>query len=104
MNPVSAVGAVPGSRSPWRPRVHETASPSRFGERGGYYGEGGEGHVSEGEVDLNIHQIEGTYKSVEEFDAAWDRDSKKNILVNFVSVSLVDGRRLVNALLEEIKG
>jgi len=57
-----------------------------------------------GEVDLNIHQIEGTYRSVEEFEAAWDREPKKDGLVNFVSVSLVDGRRLVNALLEEIKG
>jgi hypothetical protein len=57
-----------------------------------------------GEVDLNIHQIEGVYGAVGEFDEAWDRDPKKDGLVNFISVSLVDGRRLVNALLEEIKG
>ena len=57
-----------------------------------------------GEMDLNVHQIEGTYRSVEEFDVAWDRDPKKDGLVNFISVSLMDGRKLVNALLEEIKG
>jgi hypothetical protein len=54
-------------------------------------------------VDLNIHQIEGVFESVEEFNGAWDRDHHKNVLVNFFCVNLVDGRKLVNALIEEIK-
>ena len=56
-----------------------------------------------GDVDLNIHQVEGVYGSVEEFNEAWDRDYSRNVLVNFFSVSLVDGRKLVNAIIEEIK-
>lgn len=58
----------------------------------------------DGETDVNIHQIEGLYDSEEEFEAAWDRDPEKDALVNFISVSLVDARKLVNALLEEIRG
>jgi hypothetical protein len=56
-----------------------------------------------GQVDVHIHQIEGVYGSVEEFNVAWDRDHEKNALVNFFCVGLVDGRKLVNALIEEIK-
>ena len=56
-----------------------------------------------GESELNIHQIEGRYPTLSEFDDAWDRDYQRNVLVNFISVSLVDGRKLVNALLEEIR-
>jgi hypothetical protein len=56
-----------------------------------------------GDVDLNIHQVGGVYGSVGEFDEAWDHDCGGNVLVNFFSVSLVDGRKLVNALIEEIK-
>jgi hypothetical protein len=56
-----------------------------------------------GQVDLNIHQVEGVFESVEEFNEVWDRDHPRNVLVNFFCVSLVDGRKLVNALIEEIK-
>jgi hypothetical protein len=56
-----------------------------------------------GQVDVHIHQIEGVYGSVEEFNRAWDRDYQRNVLVNFFCVGLVDGRKLVNALIEEIK-
>ena len=56
-----------------------------------------------GEFDLYIHQIEGNYESLNEFNEAWDRDHERNVLVNFICVDLLGGRRLVNALLEEIK-
>jgi hypothetical protein len=56
-----------------------------------------------GEGELNIHQIEGNYLTLDDFDKAWDRDYQRNVLVNFISVSLLDGRKLINALLEEIR-
>lgn len=56
-----------------------------------------------GEVDVHIHQIEGMYRSVEEFNEAWDRDHDRNVLVNFICLDVLDGRKLVNALIEELR-
>ncbi len=56
-----------------------------------------------GEVDLYIHQVEGRYESLPEFNEAWDREHERNVLVNFICLDILDGRKLVNALLEELK-
>lgn len=47
MSRVSAVGAGPRLRIPWRRRGLEAAASGRLGERGRYDGEGGEGRVPE---------------------------------------------------------
>jgi hypothetical protein len=57
----------------------------------------------DGSVDLVVHQIEGVYESEEGFDVEWNLTPDKEGLVNFMSLGLVDARRLVNALIEEIQ-
>ena len=58
----------------------------------------------DGAVDLVVHQIEGIYGCEEEFDAEWDVTPDREGVVNFLSLDLVDARKLVNALVEEIRG
>ena len=57
----------------------------------------------DGSVDVVVHQIEGVYETVEEFDVEWNMTPDKEGLVNFMSLELVDARKLVNALIEEIQ-
>jgi len=57
----------------------------------------------DGSVDLVVHQIEGVYDTEEEFDVEWNMTPDKEGLVNFISLGLVDARKLVNALIEEIQ-
>ena len=54
-------------------------------------------------VDLVVHQIEGVYETEEAFDVEWNMTPDKEGLVNFMSMDLVDARKLVNALIEEIQ-
>jgi len=56
-----------------------------------------------GEVEVNIHQIEGNYLDESEFNKAWNHDQSRYTLVNFISLSIIDMRKLVNSLIEEIK-
>jgi len=53
-------------------------------------------------VDIVLHQIEGAFTELEDFEREWDRQAPG--LVNFLSLGLLDARRLVNSLIEEIKG
>jgi hypothetical protein len=57
----------------------------------------------DGVVDLVVHQIEGVYDMEEGFDVEWNTTPDEDGLVNFVSLNLVDARKLVNALIEEIQ-
>ena len=57
---------------------------------------------SDESVDIVVHQIEGTFTDVEDFEHAWDRQAPG--VVNFLSLGILDARRLVNALIEEIQG
>ena len=57
---------------------------------------------SDESVDIVVHQIEGTFTEVEDFEREWDRQAPG--LVNFLSLGILDARRLVNALIEEIQG
>ena len=57
----------------------------------------------DGSVDLVVHQIEGVYETEEAFDVEWNMAPDKEGLVNFISLGLVDARKLVNALIEEIQ-
>ena len=57
----------------------------------------------DGAVDLVVHQIEGVYETEEGFDVGWNMTPDKEGLVNFISLGLVDARKLVNALIEEIQ-
>ena len=57
----------------------------------------------DGFVDLVVHQIEGVYETEEGFDVEWNMAPDREGLVNFISLGLVDGRKLVNALIEEIR-
>ena len=50
-----------------------------------------------------IHQIEGSYETEEMFDKASEIGGSDLEVVNFLSLSVVDARKLVNALIEEIK-
>jgi hypothetical protein len=54
-------------------------------------------------VELVVHQIEGVYETEEEFDLEWNITPDKEGFVNFISLGLVDARKLVNALIEEIQ-
>ncbi len=70
--------------------------------------------------DIIIHQIQGTYKTLEDFNYEWDNQPeptektvlcpkcgepttyftpKLDELVNFISITNTDARRLINALL-----
>jgi len=53
-------------------------------------------------VDIVLHQIEGAFTELEDFEREWDRQAPG--LVNFLSLSLIDTRRLVNSIIEEIQG
>ena len=57
----------------------------------------------DGSVDVVVHQIEGVYETVEGFDVEWNMTPDREGLVNFISLGLVDARKLVNALIEEIQ-
>jgi len=57
----------------------------------------------DGSVDLVVHQIEGVYDTEECFDREWNATPDREGLVNFMSLDLLDARRLVNALIEEIQ-
>jgi hypothetical protein len=57
----------------------------------------------DGSVDLVVHQIEGVYETEEAFDMEWNMTPDKEGLVNFISLDLVDARKLMNALIEEIQ-
>ena len=57
----------------------------------------------DGVVDLVVHQIEGVYETEEAFDVEWNMTPDKDGLVNYISLDLVDARKLVNALIEEIQ-
>lgn len=57
----------------------------------------------DGSVDLVVHQIEGVYETEDGFDVEWNLTPGKEGLVNFISLELVDARKLVNALIEEIQ-
>ena len=57
----------------------------------------------DGSVDLVVHQIEGVYETEEGFDVEWNMMPDKEGLVNFMSLDLVDARKFVNALIEEIQ-
>ena len=59
---------------------------------------------SDGSSDLVIHQIEGVYETKEDFDREWNIKPDKEGFVNFMSLDLQDSRKLVNALMEEIRG
>ena len=59
---------------------------------------------SDGSSDLVIHQIEGMYETEEDFDREWNTKPDKEGFVNFMSLDLQDSRKLVNALMEEIRG
>ena len=50
-----------------------------------------------------VHQIEGVYETEEGFDVEWNMTPDKEGLVNFMSMELMDARKLVNALIEEIQ-
>ena len=53
--------------------------------------------------DLVVHQIEGVYETEEDFDREWNIKPDKEGFVNFMSLDLQNSRKLVNALMEEIK-
>ena len=55
-------------------------------------------------TDIIVHQIEGAYDNPQDFDREWNALPSKQGLVNFLSLGLLDARRLVNALIEEIRG
>ena len=57
----------------------------------------------DGSRDLLIHQIEGVYDTEEAFDFEWDGSADEGGLVNFMSLDLVDARKLVNVVIEEIQ-
>ena len=57
----------------------------------------------DGSVDLVVHQIEGVYDTEEGFDREWNATPDREGLVNFISLDLMDARKLVNALIEEIQ-
>ena len=58
----------------------------------------------DGSSDLVIHQIEGVYETEEDFDREWNTKPDKEGFVNFMSLDLQDSKKLVNALMEEIRG
>ncbi len=52
--------------------------------------------------EIILHQIQGTYDTLEHFDREWDmkpHDESKEI-INFISVDILDARKITNALLE----
>jgi len=57
----------------------------------------------DGSVDLVVHQIEGVYDTEESFDREWNATPDREGLVNFISLDIMDARKLVNALIEEIR-
>ena len=58
----------------------------------------------DGSSDLVIHQIEGVYETEKDFDIEWNTKPNMNGFVNFMSLDLQDSRKLVNVLIEEIRG
>ena len=58
----------------------------------------------DGCTDVIVHQIEGAYDNLQDFDREWNALPSKQGLVNFLSLGLLDARRLVNTIIEEIRG
>ena len=55
--------------------------------------------------DIILHQIQGTYDSLEDFDREWETKPKDEHteVVNFISVDIPDARKITNALIELLK-
>jgi len=58
----------------------------------------------DGSFDVVIHQIKGVYETEDDFDREWNTKPDKEGFVNFMSLDLQNSRKLVNALIEEIRG
>lgn len=52
----------------------------------------------DGQEDVNIYQIEGSYETLEHFNREARGEDPSDGLVNFISLDIKDGRKLVNAL------